>query len=195
MQENEKQEQHETEPQDLDFPAEFDSLINANGKITPALLTVVNRYFLYFSFFESLLLGCSGSQGNSSKYAAKLLEFKLVDLDVLKRTYFFFADRYLADVVKFENLCGDLEHTSQKARDEKIKAMQLKTNDPEIQLGVCIFVCFRLRNNLFHGPKWRYLLDGQEDLLLIAGNFIHSILLQVPSRDGWEFKNILTSTD
>ncbi|MCS1240761.1 hypothetical protein NXZ97_22795 [Escherichia coli] len=41
MQENEKQEQHETEPQDLDFPAEFDSLINANGKITPALLTVV----------------------------------------------------------------------------------------------------------------------------------------------------------
>ncbi|EFA4522680.1 hypothetical protein E0355_21680 [Escherichia coli] len=73
--------------------------------------------------------------------------------------------------------------------------MQLKTNDPEIQLGVCIFVCFRLRNNLFHGPKWRYLLDGQEDLLLIAGKFIHSILLQVPSRDGWEFKNILTSTD
>ncbi len=71
----------------LDFSSEFDALINAKGKITPSILTSVNRYFLYFSFFESLLLNCAGSQRKSVEYANRLLQMNVVDLDVLKRTY------------------------------------------------------------------------------------------------------------
>lgn len=196
MQNNEMQEQQETESPAVDFSAEFDALINANGKITPALLMAVNRYFLYFTFFESLLLGCAGSQGKSLKYAVKLLELKIVDLDILEQAYHFFADRYLADSIKFDSLCGDLSHTKQKVRDIKIAAMNSRSNDPEVQLDVCIFVCFRLRNNLFHGPKWRYLLEGQEELLLTAGYLIHSILEKAPrGKEGWVFQDILSSTE
>ncbi|OPB23644.1 hypothetical protein [Citrobacter braakii] len=179
----------------LDFSSEFDELINAEGRITPSILTAVNRYFLYFSFFESLLLNCAGSQWKSEKYAKRLLQMGIVDMGVLKRTYMFFSDRYLNDRSKFESLCGELQHTSQRARDDHFSSMQAMTGDPTVQLGVCLFVCFRLRNNLFHGPKWRYFLEGQEELLLFAGDLIHSILSHVPKQDGWAFQNILDSND
>lgn len=177
----------------LDFSSEFDELINAGGRITPSILTAVNRYFLYFSFFESVLLNCEGSQGKSTRYASQLLQMKAVDLVVLKRTYEFFADRYLSDRSKFESLCG--AHTSQKAKEEHFASMQAMTSDPEVQLGLCLFICFRLRNNLFHGPKWRYFLEGQEGLLLTAGDLIHSILSNVPKQDSWSFQNILDAKD
>lgn len=179
----------------LDFSSEFDELINAEGRITPEILTAVNRYFLYFSFFESLLLNCAGGQGKSAKYAKRLLEMKVVDLSALKCTYVFFSERYVNDRSKFESLCGEQRHTTQKARDEYFSTMQAMTPDPEAQLAVCLFVCFRLRNNLFHGPKWRYFLEGQEALLLSAGDLIHSILSNVPKPDGWAFQNILVSND
>ena len=179
----------------LDFSSEFDELINAEGRITPSILTAVNRYFLYFSFFESLLLNCAGGQGKSAKYANRLLQMEVVDLGVLKCTYDFFSERYVNDKSKFESLCGELHHTSQKARDDCFSAMQAMTTEPETQLEVCLFVCFRLRNNLFHGPKWRYFLEGQEGLLLSAGDLIHSILSCVPKEDGWAFQNILDSYD
>lgn len=106
-----------------------------------------------------------------------------------------FSERYVNDKSKFESLCGELHHTSQKARDDCFSAMQAMTTEPETQLAVCLFVCFRLRNNLFHGPKWRYFLEGQEGLLLSAGDLIHSILSCVPKEDGWAFQNILDSYD
>lgn len=193
MQENDTKDQQEPERQTFDFSAEFDSLINARGRITPSLLMSVNRYFLYFSFFESLLLNCAGSQGKSSQYATRLLQLEIVDLVVLERTFQFFAKRYLKDRLKFESLCGEEGHTSKKVREEQISAMETTTNDPQVQLRVCLFVCFRLRNNLFHGPKWRYFLKGQEELLLSAGDLIHSILSKAKRPEEWVFQNILDS--
>ncbi|WP_150547052.1 hypothetical protein [Citrobacter amalonaticus] len=73
--------------------------------------------------------------------------------------------------------------------------MEAMTSDPLVQLGLCLFVCFRLRNNLFHGPKWRYFLEGQEGLLLSAGDLIHSILSNVPKQDDWAFQNILDAKE
>ena len=180
------------EPQgEVDFLTEFDELINARGNITPALLTAANRYFLYFSFFESLLLDCNGGQGKSSAYAEKLLEMKVVDLDVLHTTYRFFSKRYLSNADRYESLCGGPKNTSQSARDKYVATMQEESTDPLTQLELCLFVCFRLRNNLFHGPKWRYFLKGQEELLLEAGNLIHSILHSAKKSDDWTFVNIL----
>ncbi|HDK6484406.1 TPA: hypothetical protein ACHJBU_003993 [Klebsiella pneumoniae] len=201
MQENQTQQQQqqqqpkENETQVFDFAAEFDSLINAHGKITPSLLTAVNRFFLYFSFFESLLFDCAGSQYKSVQYAKKLLEMGVVDKALLKKTYDFFSERYLGDGIKYDSLCGQLKHTSQETKTEYYTVMEAKTTDPQAQLALCLFVCFRLRNNLFHGPKWRYYLKGQEELLTMAGNLIHSILSNVPKKDDWEFKNILNQVN
>lgn len=179
----------------FDFPSEFDRLINAHGKITSELLTAVNRYFLYFSFFESLLLGCKGSQRKSSDYAEKLLEMNVVDLGVLNTTYGVFSERYSSDRDRYESLCGGTENTSQTVQDKYFSTMQEKPTSPQTQLELCLFVCFRLRNNLFHGPKWRYFLNGQEKLLLEAGNLIHSILHRAKKPDDWTFVNILEPTD
>ncbi len=73
--------------------------------------------------------------------------------------------------------------------------MAAHQEEPGTQLELCLFVCFRLRNNLFHGPKWRYYLEGQEELLLTAGTLIHSILSKAHGKDDWEFQSILTSTN
>lgn len=91
MQENDTQQnQHKTEIKNFDFSTEFDTLINARGRVTPSLLTAVNRYFLYFSFFESLLLDCSGGQGKCAAYAKVMIERVLFDKDVTNNTFSFF---------------------------------------------------------------------------------------------------------
>ncbi|ENI7405916.1 hypothetical protein ABZT81_000557 [Salmonella enterica] len=179
----------------FDFPSEFDRLINAQGKITSELLTAANRYFLYFSFFESLLLGCNGGQGKSSAYAEKLLKMNVVDLGILNTTYSVFSERYSSHRDRYESLCGGKENTPQKVQDKYFSTMQEKSTAPQTQLELCLFVCFRLRNNLFHGPKWRYFLNDQEELLLEAGNFIHSILHRAKNPNGWTFVNILELTE
>lgn len=187
MQENEQQVH-------IDFQREFDAFINADGKITPNLLMAVNRYFLYFSFFESLLLDCAGSQRKSEAYARKIIELNLEDIEVVRCSYNFFAERYTSAVHKFYSLCGEGRHTAPEVRDKYLGYMAESKIDTERQLELCLFVCFRLRNNLFHGPKWRYYLEGQEELLLVAGNLIHSIISLARKRepDGWRFVNMLS---
>lgn len=179
----------------FDFSSEFDRLVNAHGKITSELLTAANRYFLYFSFFESLLLGCNGSQRKSSAYAEKLLEMDVVDHGVLNATYGVFSKRYSSNWDSYESLCGGTKNTSEEVQKKYFSTMQEKSTDPQTQLELCLFVCFRLRNNLFHGPKWRYFLNDQEELLLEAGNLIHSILSRAKSPDDWTFVNILELTE
>lgn len=199
MQENKIQEQHEkqeTKSQAIDFSTEFDALINAKGKITTSMLTAVNRYFLYFSFFESLLLGCSGGQRRSSAYAKALKDRGYFDENVIKSTFNVFVDRYVNDRQRYESLCGEDGHTRPETKEKYYGVMCANADDLVAKFELCLFVCFRLRNNLFHGPKWRYFLDGQEKLLLTAGTFIHSILDKVPrSEEGWEFQDILSPTE
>ncbi|MCW6019459.1 hypothetical protein [Enterobacter hormaechei] len=196
MQENEMQEQQETKSQAIDFSTEFDTLLNAKGKITTSMLTAVNRYFLYFSFFESLLLGCSGGQKKSSDYAKALKDRGFFDESVIRSTFSVFADRYITERQRYEGLCGEDRHTNPKTKEKYYEVMHAKADDLVTQFELCLFVCFRLRNNLFHGPKWRYFLDGQEELLLTAGTFIHSILEKVPrSEEGWDFQDILSPTE
>ncbi|HDR2162381.1 TPA: hypothetical protein QCG56_004371 [Enterobacter cancerogenus] len=196
MQENEMQEQQETKSQAIDFSTEFDILLNAKGKITTSMLTAVNRYFLYFSFFESLLLGCSGGQKKSSDYAKALMHRGFFDESVIRSTFSMFADRYITERQRYEGLCGEDRHTNLKTKEKYYEVMHAKATDLVTQFELCLFVCFRLRNNLFHGPKWRYFLVGQEELLLTAGTFIHSILEKVPrSEEGWDFQDILSPTE
>ena len=196
MQENDIKDQQESEIQAFDFSKEFDALINAKGKITTSMLTAVNRYFLYFSFFESLLLGCSGGQKKSSDYAKALMERGVYDESIIRSTFSVFADRYLTDRRRYESLCGEDRHTRPDTKEKYYGVMCAKADDLVTQFELCLFVCFRLRNNLFHGPKWRYFLDGQEELILTAGTFIHSILDKAPrSEEGWEFQDILSPTE
>ncbi|EQB0733988.1 hypothetical protein [Klebsiella oxytoca] len=196
MQENDTKDQQESEIQAFDFSKEFDALINAKGKITTSMLTAVNRYFLYFSFFESLLLGCSGGQKKSSDYAKALMDRGVYDESIIRSTFSVFADRYVTDRRRYESLCGEDRHTRPDTKEKYYGVICAKADDLVTQFELCLFVCFRLRNNLFHGPKWRYFLDGQEELLLTAGTFIHSILDKAPrSEEGWEFQDILSPTE
>ncbi|EPY7167470.1 hypothetical protein NGK27_07775 [Klebsiella quasipneumoniae] len=196
MQENDTQQnQHKTEIKNFDFSTEFDTLINARGRVTPSLLTAVNRYFLYFSFFESLLLDCSGGQGKCAAYAKVMIERVLFDKDVTNNTFSFFSKRYVGDRQRYDSLCGEKKHTKPELKEYYYGVMTAQPEDLGIQLELCLFVCFRLRNNLFHGPKWRHYLKGQEELLLTAGTLIHSIISKAEGKDDWEFQSLLNSND
>ncbi len=45
-----------------------------------------------------------------------------------------------------------------------------------VQLIGCLVVIFRLRNNLFHGEKWRYQLRGQFDNFQNANGFLRNLM-------------------
>lgn len=45
-----------------------------------------------------------------------------------------------------------------------------------VQLIGCLVVVFRLRNNFFHGEKWRYKLQGELDNFQQAAEFLRNVM-------------------
>lgn len=55
----------------------------------------------------------------------------------------------------------------------------LRNEDAPVVVKVigCLIVIYRLRNNLFHGEKWQYNLEGQLDNFTHANDFLKLIML------------------
>ena len=51
-----------------------------------------------------------------------------------------------------------------------------------VQLIGCLVVVFRLRNNLFHGEKWSYQLQGQLDNFRQANEFLRNLMDRINLR-------------
>lgn len=62
------------------------------------------------------------------------------------------------------------------------KSHQIKKNNPKIILLMC-FVCYRLRNNLFHGNKKFEELQTQKELFSLINNFLVEILIEIKNID------------
>lgn len=59
---------------------------------------------------------------------------------------------------------------------EVIEILRNKESPKEIKIIGCLIIVYRLRNNLFHGEKWHYELQGQLNNFTQANVFIKQLI-------------------
>ena len=59
---------------------------------------------------------------------------------------------------------------------DEIKKQQLIQNNLKEYLKICLFIVYRLRNNLFHGIKQLSDLSDQNDLFNVANRFLSLVI-------------------
>lgn len=142
---------------------------NAPGfdKLSEPEREAITHFALLWSFFEARALATRGSShailALTHKWSAqsRLVTEPFADsIQYFQQRYFSqgVATRHLTSLNLRENDCRDLVHAVLKSEN----------TDPADCIAALLIVVYRLRNNLFHGPKWAYGIDGQ------LGNFTHA---------------------
>ncbi|CAI1818719.1 Uncharacterised protein [Serratia fonticola] len=158
------------------FESEFNDLLKNGECPSKETFESIQRFTLSFSLFEAKLLKCDGSQGESKNYASLFLSKELVDIKELDRVFEYFAERYARNgdsTQRYSILCGD---RGGKLQPVVAKTFSSQEQNSEDRLTACLYVLFRLRNNLFHGPKWLGNMDKQVPNLNAASDLILNIL-------------------
>jgi hypothetical protein len=135
--------------------------------LAPADRDAINHFALLWALFEQRVLNTEGNATSIVAATATMAKDGRLDIARLAPALAYFRDRYFQDgafTYHFEKLClrrGD--------RQDLVEAMLTdKAQDPaELAAGVLIII-FRFRNNLHHGLKWAYGIQGQRD------NFEHA---------------------
>jgi hypothetical protein len=166
------------------FEAEFNALFDGGNSIEHSTHMAILRFTTLFSFFEAKICDFEGKQGLSEEYATTLLAHGFDDIECLDRVYSYCQNRYLQDnevTGDFLSLCGCEQWRQRRATSARLQAAvtsTLKLAEPQTdqKMMVCLFFCFRLRNNLFHGPKCNHNINYQVGNLHQASDLIYSIL-------------------
>lgn len=121
----------------------------------------IRDFSMLWSLFEGTVLGASGNADALIAMVDGLQDRGAVDVGPLAPAIAHFCGRYYANgafTPAFD------EHLHFKRRDHRPVAEAFvsgATNDPSEILKGLLIVVYRLRNNLFHGIKWTYKIQGQ----------------------------------
>jgi len=151
---------------------DLDWIFGQPVSLSPALLDSVLRFTLAFSYAEHKIMGGWASTRHARNYAQTLLSEKDFKLDFFEN---YFLNRYTKEN-GFEHKLRFLCNGDDQSYDQ-INAAFTSIGIPKIDRLEALFrVCIRLRNNLFHGQKWSYMLRDQESNLDMATKFIVDVL-------------------
>lgn len=122
-----------------------------------------NSAYLLWGLFEGRCLEERGSIGQIERFVDRIsndLERNNQFLDVALN---YFQGRYVEMGKRFTYRFNQLNFRAGDRR-EQVEAVLLgdRLARPDILMALLIIV-YRFRNNLFHGPKWRYELTEQVD--------------------------------
>lgn len=164
---------------------EFNDILMDGPPISALTFDAIHQFTLLFSLFEAKLLNCEGKQASSDNYAKDFISRDLVNIEQLNSAYIHFQNRY-ADSNGGENrylkLCGKRGGILQ----DPVRTI-LISESPSIEerLTACLYIAFRLRSNLFHGPKWLHNIERQVDNLNSASIILRSILHESRRNNEW----------
>ncbi|MTD25839.1 hypothetical protein [Erwinia sorbitola] len=146
----------------------FGRPVNLNDDLLDAVL----KFTLAFSYAENRLMGGNSSTRNAGVYADKLINDHGFRLDLHPN---YFRRRYNSEV-GFEQRLHELCNGDNISLAQITNTFSSIDASPQDVAEALFRVCIRLRNNLFHGKKWSYMLSGQERNLNMATNFIVDVL-------------------
>lgn len=128
----------------------------------------IRDFAMLWSLFEGTVLGAQGSAQSLVDFVDTLQAHGAVDVTDLAPAIAHFRGRYYSNgafTPAFD------QHLHFRANDQRPIAEAFVSgaaNDAPDMLKGLLIIVYRLRNNLFHGLKWAYNIEGQLD------NFRHA---------------------
>lgn len=128
-----------------------------------------------WSLFEGSVLNCHCNVGEIRKFAINLEQREGLGAISMSPYVEYLRNRYYVG----EELTNHYQHLHIERSGTPAEVVEMLCNEGcsnYVQLIGCLVVIFRLRNNLFHGEKWRYQLQGQLDNFHQANKFLRNIM-------------------
>lgn len=126
-------------------------------------------FALLWMYFEARLLNTRASPTTLKALVSCLEQAKqALDGEPITSCYDYFRQRYWDSQGPSQYFSG-LKMPADLANE--VLASLATTPSPREKLETCLLIALRYRNNLFHGTKWLYGLEGQQS------NFEHAVLL------------------
>jgi hypothetical protein len=139
----------------------------------------ITDFALLWSLFESRVLNTHGNVKAICDAVKAWQNAGMLDADAIDAELAYFRQRYYANgafTYHFDHL-----HFRAPDREPLVRAViDGSDTDPRSRVAAVLIIVFRYRNNLFHGVKWQYKLQGQ------LGNFstANDVLMKVLERHG-----------
>ena len=127
----------------------------------------ITEFSFLWSLFEAKALNEHGSADAIVESAKQWARSGQLTPDMFRQELAYFRDRYVVDGAfnyHFEHL-----HLRQNDAPSLVqKVLNGEDVEPEVVAAANLIIVYWFRNNLFHGVKWSYELQGQRD------NFMHA---------------------
>jgi hypothetical protein len=131
------------------------------GRLSDNEKAAVLDFALVWSFYEARCLGNIANMERIRRYVHGLPHEVLNSPEILELVKYF-QDRY-AEGDKFSYRYDHLHLERSGNPEEVIRMFRGQTESHSESLIGCLGVVFRYRNNLFHGEKWAYGLQEQQE--------------------------------
>lgn len=131
--------------------------------------TAIQRFTIIWSIFEAKFLTYAASSRRIGVHVDELAD------EVFNDAWFedelgYFKSRYVNQHGVTQYFTGlNLRPNDNRTLVEDV--LLGNVTDARSQLKACLIITYRFRNNLFHGSKWTYAIQGQQD------NFNHAVEL------------------
>lgn len=129
--------------------------------------TAIAHFALLWSFFEARALSTRGSSHAILALTHEWSAQGRLVTEPFAESLLYFQQRYYANGVETHHLAG-LSLRQNDCRELVHAVLKGENANPADCIAALLIVVYRLRNNLFHGAKWAYGIQGQLD------NFTHA---------------------
>ena len=129
--------------------------------------TAIMHFSLLWSLFESSALQTQATPAAILDLAGRLAGVQLEQEEEFQEAFDYFRNRYFPNGRQSTHF----EHLNFRPNDRAnlVEAVLKGEDDARANvIGAVLLIIWRLRNNLFHGIKWKYGIRGQ------LGNFSHA---------------------
>jgi hypothetical protein len=137
------------------------------GALSAQEQTAIVGFTLLWSLFEARVLNGHGNAHSIRKAIRAWDANGVLHADSYAEALTYFRNRYVADGA----FTPHYQHLNLRDNDKPAlvaTVLQGRNNNAVDGVAVVFIIIYRYRNNLLHGDKWRYLLEGQ------LGNFTTS---------------------
>lgn len=121
----------------------------------------IYHFSILWSLLEASALGTNANVTMIENLVNKWKNDKLPDITAFEPALVYFRERYHKDGAQAPDYQDLFRPNENHARGLVTEGLKTGQQDVFAKLVALIIICYRLRNNLFHGIKWAYELRGQ----------------------------------
>ena len=135
----------------------------------------IKDFALLWSLYEGTVLSATGSAGEIVRAVGSLRDQGKLNLEPFHPAIEYFSRRYY-DGTELTPAFEGLHLRAGDRRPLVERVIQRQSSDELEILSAILIIILRLRNNLFHGIKWSYGIQGQLENFQAANDVLMAII-------------------